>query len=360
MMNRYNRHIVLDDIGVKGQEKISGAKVLVVGAGGLGCPVLLYLAAAGVGQLGIIDFDNVEVSNLQRQVLFGESNLGLNKALAAKVRLSDLNSEIELRAYPERLTPTNAVNLFSKYDLVIDGSDNFATRYLVNDACIISGKPMVYGAIYKFEGQVSVFNKNNGPSYRCLFPVPPRPGQSLSCDSIGVLGVLPGIIGSMMANEALKIILDKPGILSGKMLCYDSRSATVSHFKITRSESGIQDIKSRGVQISNLDYHDACDLSPKEISAQEAIALDDAVFYDLREPHEQPRLDITDFKRVPMGKLGDHLELFDHDHPKILVCQSGIRSLNAVSQLEQYGVANCFSLKEGALALNQLIKFNYE
>src|SRR5690606_19253182 len=219
MTNRYSRHIILSEIGQAGQDKLLSAKVLVIGAGGLGCPVLQYLAAAGIGTLGIIDFDVVEISNLQRQVLFGTSSLGKNKAEAAKKHLEDLNPEISIMAYAEKLTYQNALELFKNYDIIVDGSDNFETRYLVNDACIITNKPLVFGAIYKFEGQVSVFNYQNGPSYRCLFPNPPQKDTVPNCSEIGVLGVLPGIIGSMQANEVLKIILGIGSTLSGKLLC---------------------------------------------------------------------------------------------------------------------------------------------
>ncbi|MBT8253048.1 MAG: HesA/MoeB/ThiF family protein, partial [Bacteroidia bacterium] len=241
-MKRYNRHIVLPEIGKQGQNKISAARVLVIGAGGLGCPVLMYLAAAGVGTLGIIDFDVVEESNLQRQVLFGNSSLGLNKALMAKERLNDLNPTINIDAYPERLTSVNALDLFNNYDIVVDGSDNFGTRYLVNDASIITKTPLVYGAIYKFEGQLSVFNYDEGPSYRCLFSTPPKAGTVPNCDEIGVLGVLPGIIGTMQANEVLKIILQNEGVLSGRLLCYDSRSAKFYEIGVKRSDSLINKV----------------------------------------------------------------------------------------------------------------------
>ena len=180
-MNRYNRHIILSEIGLEGQHKINMAKVLVVGAGGLGCPVLQYLAAAGIGTLGIIDFDIVSESNLQRQVLFGSSSLGINKAIAAKKRLEDLNTSITIHAYPKKLNYKNAISFFKEYDIIVDGTDNFKTRYLVSDACIITKKPLVYAGIYKFEGQVSVFNYNNGPSYRCLFPTPPRAEEIPNC-----------------------------------------------------------------------------------------------------------------------------------------------------------------------------------
>ena len=223
-MERYSRHIALNEIGVRGQEKISKAKVLVVGAGGLGCPVLQYLAAAGIGTLGIVDFDVVEESNLQRQILYGTSTTGENKALAAKKKLEDLNPTISIDAIPEKLAYSNVVSLFNQYDIIVDGSDNFETRYLINDAALITNRPVVFGAIFKFEGQLSVFNYNNGPTYRCLFPVPPTKENIPNCSEVGVLGVLPGIVGSMQANEVLKIVLGIGEVLSGKLCCYNSKT----------------------------------------------------------------------------------------------------------------------------------------
>ena len=240
--SRYHRQIILPEIGEEGQKKLNAAKVLVIGAGGLGCPVLQYLSGAGIGTIGIIDFDVVETSNLHRQVLYGKNDVGTNKALAAKKRLSDLNPDIVINVYPEKLTVKNALTLFADYDIVIDGSDNFSTRYLVNDACIITGKPLVYGAIFKYQGQVSVFNYNNGPSYRCLFPEPPSAGTVPSCSEIGVIGVLPGIIGSFQANEVLKMILGIGEVLDGKLMMYDSLSTQFSTFSIQRVASQIESV----------------------------------------------------------------------------------------------------------------------
>ena len=359
-MERYHRHIIMPEIGLNGQEKLSRARVLVIGAGGLGCPVLQYLAAAGIGTLGIIDFDMVERSNLQRQVLFGDSTLGKNKALAAKERLSDLNQEITINAYPERLTPGNALEHFKDYDIIVDGSDNFGTRYLVNDACVLSGKPFVYGAIYKFEGQVAVFNYNGGPTYRCLFPLPPRSGSNIDCNSIGVLGVLPGIIGTMQANEVLKIVLGSEQLLSGQMLCYDSRSATTYKIGISAREDEIKRVKVGGLDVNNPIYEDKCIISAPEVTAEEAFDFSDAIYYDLRESHEVPKLELTDYSSIPMSRLHDNIELFRNNKPKILICQSGVRSLNAVGILTQAGITNCYSLKGGVISLNQKTKSTYE
>ena len=244
MTDRYNRHIIISEIGQRGQNKLSSAKVLMVGAGGLGCPVLQYLVAAGIGTIGIIDFDIVEKSNLQRQVLYGESSLGENKAIAAKTKLKDLNNEIEILAYPEKLTFQNAIDLFRQFDIIVDGTDNFETRYLINDACILTDKPLVFGAIYKFQGQVSVFNYKNGPTYRCAFPVKPIQSEIPNCSQVGVLGVLPGVIGTMQANEVLKIVLGIGDVLSGRLLCYDALTNQTSTIKLNRSDNEIQKVMS--------------------------------------------------------------------------------------------------------------------
>jgi len=213
--NRYSRHILLDKVGLAGQEKLKSAKVLVIGAGGLGCPILQYLTAAGVGTIGIIDFDVVDETNLQRQILFNVDDVGKSKAQCAQVHLSKQNPFVNFQVYNERINTQNALELFNQYDIIVDGTDNFSTRYLVNDSCVIANKPLVYGAIFKFEGQVAVFNYNNGPTYRCLFPEPPKAGSVPNCSDVGVMGVLPGLIGTQQANETIKIILQIGEVLSG-------------------------------------------------------------------------------------------------------------------------------------------------
>ncbi|MDO7613816.1 MAG: HesA/MoeB/ThiF family protein, partial [Crocinitomicaceae bacterium] len=288
-MERYSRHILLNEVGQKGQEKISNARVLVVGAGGLGCPVLQYLTAAGVGELGIIDDDLVEMSNLQRQVLYGTSSLGLNKAEAAKKRLEDLNPSIIIHAYSEKLSISNAISLFEKYTIIVDGTDNFETRYLINDAAILTKRPVVYGAIYKFEGQLSVFNYKDGPSYRCLFPEPPQNPEAANCSQVGVLGVLPAIIGSMQANEVLKIILEIKGVLTGKLSCYDAKTSNVHHIKITKNERLINEIKNRPLkkEVSLL-----CTSNIQEITVEKALKKANVIFLDVREMGEEPTLEM--------------------------------------------------------------------
>lgn len=354
-MSRYNRHIILSEIGQQGQDKLSKAKVLVIGAGGLGCPVLQYLTAAGIGTLGIIDFDVVEESNLQRQVLFGTSSLGENKALAAKQRLEDLNSKINIVAYPEMLSSQNALVLFEQYDIIVDGSDNFSTRYLVNDAAILSGKPFVYGAIYKFEGQVSVFNYNNGPSYRCLFSSPPKGGSVANCSEVGVLGVLPGIIGTMMANEVIKIILEFEHVLSGKLLCYNSRTTQMSTLKINKKQIEIDKVLDNK-QLSDIYEIEDCETFVNEISHHELSILNDFQFIDVREPDEQPKLEVDNCIAIPIDKLESRLNELDIHKVQVLFCQSGMRSKKAAKMLLENKFKNVYSFKDGIHPLIEALK----
>ncbi|MBV1924788.1 MAG: molybdopterin-synthase adenylyltransferase MoeB [Flavobacteriaceae bacterium] len=355
-MERYSRHIILSEIGQEGQDKLNLAKVLVVGAGGLGCPVLQYLAGAGIGTIGIIDFDVVSKSNLQRQVLFGTSTLGENKAIAAKQRLEDLNDSIIINAYPEKLTHQNATSLFSEYDIIVDGTDNFETRYLINDASIITKKPLVFGGIYKFEGQISVFNYNNGPSYRCLFPNPPEAGSVPNCSEIGVLGVLPGIIGSMQANEVLKIILALGQNLSGKLLCYNALTLQSSIIKIKKSENEINKVleKSETFQLQNQPIN-TCNPMSIFVSIQDIFQEENIQFIDVRETHELPKVNELDITSIPLSELENQVSKLDSDKKKVLFCQAGIRSRSAVLFLQQQNIENCFSLIEGASGINSFI-----
>lgn len=358
-MNRYNRHIILSEIGPDGQDKLSKAKVLVIGAGGLGCPILQYLAAAGVGTIGIIDFDKVELSNLQRQVLFGASSLGENKAIAAKNRLEDLNSDIVINAYPEALTYQNALELFNQYDIIIDGSDNFETRYLVNDACIITNKPLVFGAIYKFEGQVSVFNYQNGPSYRCLFPNPPQKDTVPNCSEIGVLGVLPGIIGSMQANEIIKLILGIGDVLSGKLLCYNSLSNQTSTLRINRNEPVINEVLNEQSTFGKRALNINCEAEAL-ISIQKVINKENIQIIDVREMHEQPKVDELPIESIPLSTIQYNLEQFNSGKEKYFFCQSGTRSKRAVAYLKEQGISNCCSIEEGALEIKNYLEEQYK
>ena len=357
---RYNRHIILSEIGQSGQDKLSNAKVLVIGVGGLGCPVLLYLTAAGIGTIGIVDFDVVDISNLQRQVLFGTSMLGMNKAIAAKQRLEDLNNEISITAYPEKLNHKNAIDLFNQYDIIVDGTDNFETRYLVNDACIIANKPLVFGAIYKFEGQVSVFNYKNGPSYRCLFPNPPEKDSVPNCSEIGVLGVLPGIIGTMQANEVLKIILGIGHMLSGKLLCYNALTLQNSILKINRLEETIESVLKDKENFHKKDTDFSCDVEVISISIETVLTEENIQFIDVREIHEQPKIEDLPITYIPLNQLENSLDKIDDTKKKAIFCQSGIRSKKAVSILQEFNINDCFSVIEGASEIKNKIKKHYK
>ena len=244
-MKRYSRHITLSEVGLVGQLKIAESKVLVIGAGGLGSPLLLYLTAAGVGTIGIVDFDKISESNLQRQVLFREQDLNINKAISAKKLLNARNSDIEIKSYPHIFDTSNALELVQDYDIVVDCTDNFRTRYLINDACVKLGKPFVFAAIYKFEGQLSVFNYKGGPTYRCLFPTPPKAGEVPNCEEVGVLGVLPGVLGMYQANEVLKIILSIGSVLSGQLLSINLLTNDQRLLRFNKIEAEIESIKNR-------------------------------------------------------------------------------------------------------------------
>ena len=360
-MNRYSRHIALSEIGQAGQNKLLNAKVLVIGAGGLGCPILQYLAAAGVGNIGIVDFDTIELSNLQRQVLFGSASIGLNKAEAAKTRLQDLNNTISITAYPKKLTHQNSLSLFKNYDIIVDGTDNFETRYLINDAAIITNKPVVFGAIYKFEGQVSVFNYKAGPSYRCLFSDQQEKEQSGHCEDVGVLGVLPGIIGSMQANEVLKMILEIGNILSGKLLIYNALNFQTSVIKINKSEEEINKILNEKHAFETKTMSFSCNSETTQISIEEALKKENIQFVDVREPSELPKIEHITITSIPLNDLEDNLEQLETNKVLILFCQSGKRSKQAVSILKHLKINNCFSIKETSSEIKKhLENINYE
>lgn len=357
-MARYDRHIILSEIGKKGQEKLLNAKVLVIGAGGLGCPVLQYLVAVGVGTLGIMDFDIVSESNLQRQILFGKSSLGLNKAIAAKNRLQDLNDTISIRSFTKKLTHQNAIALFKMYDIIVDGTDNFASRYLINDASIITGKPLVSAGIYKFEGQVSVFNYKNGPSYRCLFPTPPKKGDTPNCSENGVLGVLPGIIGTMQANEVLKLILNIGDLLSGKVLYYNALTTQSSVLKINRSKKEIQKVLASESFFDTLGDEINCE-SPVPVASIKAVYKNkNCLFIDVREPGELPIVNGLNSILIPFSELEKNIEKLNSDKTKFIFCQAGVKSKQAVSILQQYNINNSLSLTEGAAEIKDFITKN--
>jgi len=351
-LSRYSRHISLKEIGITGQNKINASKVLVIGAGGLGCPILQYLVGAGVGTIGIVDFDIVDESNLQRQILFGTSSIGKNKAEVAKEVLQHLNPTINIQVYNKKLNPKNSIAIIEPYDIVVDATDNFASRYLINDASVILGKPLVYGAIYKFEGQLTVFNYKNGPSYRCVFPNPPKKGTMPNCSEVGVLGVLPGIIGTMQANEVLKIILNIGEPLSGKLYCFNALTNQSSTISIARNEEQISKIISREFNFETLDDAFFCASITSEITIENTIN-EDIQYIDVRELNEQPRMDLECLLEIPLGDLSNQIKFILKDKKTIVFCQTGIRSKQAVSILKEHNVSNCYSLKEGVSAFGK-------
>ena len=339
------------------------ASVLVIGAGGLGCPVLSYLTGAGVGQIGIIDFDTVDISNLHRQVLFNSADIGKNKAQCAAKHLQDLNPLVKLEVYPEKLTTENALELFEKYDLIIDGTDNFSTRYLVNDAAVITGKPIVYGSIHKFQGQVSVFNYQDGPTYRCLFPEPPQPEAIQNCSEIGVLGVLPGIIGTQQGNEAIKIILGIGEPLRGKLLIYDALNAEYTKLTFERNPAEVAEVLNRKTTFKEYDYDLFCGVNQlnddHEISANsfsEYLNKAGVMIVDLREEWEMPRLEGENVYVIPVSQIDRHIEDLKTAEKVILVCQTGKRSTQMKMHLETtYKMKGLFNLSGGVQMIKSTI-----
>ena len=342
-LKRYNRHIILPEIGMEGQQKLKLAKVLVIGAGGLGCPLLQYLAAAGVGTIGVVDSDKVDESNLHRQILYSSNDVGENKADIASKKLAELNPFIKIIPIVSYLNSENALQYFSDYDIIIDGSDNFATRYLVNDVCVILNKPFVSGSIFKFQGQISVFNFNDGPTYRCLYP---EPGDIPNCAEVGVLGVLPGIVGCLMANETIKIIIGNGEVLSGKLLVFDSLTMQFNTFGFSTVEEN-KNIKT----LSNYDFF--CETTDtKEITADELkskILLSEKFqLIDVREPYEYEIKNIGGVL-IPLGELENNLDKISTTLPVIIHCLSGMRSKKAIELLKQKGYKNLANLKNGLI-----------
>ncbi len=350
MNKRYIRQIQLDEVGLSGQQKLSNAKVLVVGAGGLGCPILQYLTTCGIGTLGIVDHDVVSLSNLHRQILYQKADVGMPKALVAQQKLTALNPEIAVKAYTTALTADNCLELIEPYDVVVDGTDNFVTRYLINDACLILGKPMVFGALYKFEGQVSVFNYKDGPSYRCLYPNPPAADEVPNCNDIGVLGIVPGIIGMLQANEVLKMILGLGEVLSGTVLYLNTLNYQQRLFSFSKNEALIKIIKN-SVKPKAVATDDCIFTASRSL---EAIEDDHNVLWiDVREFEETPVIHAENLLNIPLSSFESSLEIPNDQRVKLFFCQSGMRSQKATQLAIEKGIQNCFSLKEGAPQLQQ-------
>jgi molybdopterin/thiamine biosynthesis adenylyltransferase/rhodanese-related sulfurtransferase len=359
---RYSRHLIMPEVGMQGQLKIKQAKVLCIGTGGLGAPLGLYLAAAGVGRLGLIDFDVVDSTNLQRQVLFGSSDVGKLKTQAAANRLRDLNPDIRIDTYDTQLTSANAFELFKDYDVIVDGTDNFPTRYLVNDASVMMGKLNVYGSIFRFEGQITVFGAPDGPCYRCLYPEPPPPGLVPSCAEGGVLGVLPGIVGTIQAAEALKLIIGKGDPLIGRLLLFDALAMKFRELKL-RKNRDCPVCGTHPTVTKLIDYAEFCGIRGEEapstvgnvpeITARELKARldrgDDLYVLDVREPHEYQICNINGHL-IPLGELPQRVHELDSSQEIVAHCKSGKRSAQAVEFLRGAGFKKVQNLKGGILA----------
>lgn len=359
---RYSRHLLLPEVGMEGQLKLKQAKVVMIGAGGLGAPVGLYLAAAGVGRIGAVDFDVVDASNLQRQVIHGTSDLGRKKLDSAADRMHDINPNVHVEKYDTGLTSENAFEILKDYDIVIDGTDNFPTRYLVNDACVLLKKPNVYGSIFRFEGQATVFAYEDGPCYRCLYPEPPPPGLVPSCAEGGVLGILPGLIGLIQATEAVKIILGVGETLKNRLLLYDALHMRFRELKLKRDRN-CPVCGDHPTVTKLIDYQEFCGIRPMASQATPAEGVidpvevkqklnrgDDFTLIDVREPHEYQIAKIPGAKLIPLGELQKHLTELDPQAEIVAHCKTGGRSQKAVDLLKQNGFKNVRNMTGGITA----------
>jgi adenylyltransferase/sulfurtransferase len=358
---RYSRHLLIPEVGLVGQQRLKAASVLVIGTGGLGSPVLLYLAAAGVGHLGLVDFDEVDASNLQRQILHGTGMLGVRKVESARQRLLDLNPHIVVDAYDEPFTSANAMRIADNYEIIVDASDNFPTRYLSSDLCVLTGKPNVFGAIYRFDGQVSVFDARRGPCYRCLFPEPPPPGLVPTCAEGGVFGVLPGVIGAIQATETIKLLLGIGETLIGRLLLYSALDMTFETVKLKKNPS----CKVCGPQpeiTALIDYAEFCgvpsvehpyayEASEQEVDPQElALRLHSSTppaVIDVREPHELEISHLRGAINIPLGVLAARLAELDSAQEYVVMCRSGTRSAQALDLLTGAGFRKVSNLRGG-------------
>jgi sulfur-carrier protein adenylyltransferase/sulfurtransferase len=359
---RYSRHLIMPEVGMEGQKKLKAASVLMIGTGGLGAPLGMYLAAAGVGRLGIVDFDVVDASNLQRQIVHGTKDVGRKKIESARDRLGDINPHIKIETYEMRLSSENALELFREYDVIADGTDNFPTRYLVNDACVLTGKPNVYGSIFRFEGQASVFWADRGACYRCLYPEPPPPGLVPSCAEGGVLGVLPGIVGAIQANETIKLILNDGEPLINRLLLFDAWKMRFRELKLRKDPQCPVCGENRTVK-SLIDYEQFCGLKTaneekaemEEITAIELKnrldAGDDVQIIDVREPHEYDIARIPDSRLIPLKEVVSRMNEIDSSRETIVHCKMGGRSAKAIEALQKAGFnGRLVNLKGGITA----------
>jgi adenylyltransferase/sulfurtransferase len=353
---RYSRHLLLPDVGIEGQRKLKGARVLLIGAGGLGSPAALYLAAAGIGTLGLVDFDIVDRTNLQRQILHGTSTLGRSKLESAALRIRDINPHVQVELFETRLTSTNALDIIRGFDVVADGTDNFPTRYLVNDACVLLGKPNVYGSIFRFEGQASVFYAKEGPCYRCLYREPPPPGLVPSCAEGGVLGVLPGIIGSIQALETIKLILGAGNSLIGRLLLFDALKLQFREL-VLQKDPECPVCGAHPTVTKLIDYEAFCGIGAEpayagpEISATtlqvERQSNPNLIVVDVREPHEHAIAHLEGARLIPLGELPTRLGELDGHAEIVTLCHHGMRSMKALEILKGAGFGKVRSLQGG-------------
>ena len=358
-IRRYSRHLIMPEVGLAGQRKLKSASVLLIGTGGLGSPLALYLAAAGIGKLGLVDFDVVDESNLQRQIIHGTSTLGMSKLDSAAVRIRDLNPFVELETYNVALSSENALDIMRPYDIVIDGTDNFPTRYLVNDACVLLGKPNVYGSIFRFEGQASVFGTKEGPCYRCLYPEPPPPGLVPSCAEGGVFGVLPGIIGTIQATEAIKLIIGRGEPLIGRLMLFDALAMRFRELKL-RKNPECPLCGDHPTVTELIDYQVFCGITAETATLPEAEritpqALADTLnqdvaqpfLLDVREPHEWEIAHLDGATLIPLNTLPGHLDELPRDQEIVVYCKGGTRSAKALNTLKDAGFRNLRNLEGG-------------
>ncbi len=362
-IGRYSRHLIMPEVAVDGQKKLKAAKVLTIGTGGLGSPLALYLAAAGVGTIGIVDFDVVDESNLQRQIIHGTSDVGRPKIESARDRIKEINPNVNVVAYEEALTSENALDIFKDYDVIVDGTDNFPTRYLVNDACVLLGKPNVYGSIFRFEGQASVFYAEEGPCYRCLYPEPPPPGLVPSCAEGGVLGILPGAIGVVQATETVKLILGTGEPLIGRLMLYDALNMKFREMKL-RKDPNCPVCGENPTVTELIDYQEFCGI-PQAVEADrreegqvpeitvtdlnEKLNNGGLTVLDVREPHEYDVANIG-ARLIPLGELPQRLVELDQNAHYAVHCRSGARSAKAVKLMQDAGFGDVKNVKGGILA----------
>lgn len=366
---RYSRHLIMPEVGMEGQKKLKASKVLMIGAGGLGSPLGMYLAAAGIGKLGIVDFDVVDETNLQRQLLHSTNDVGRSKLESAKEKINQLNPNVKVETYETMLNSENALDILKNYDIIVDGTDNFPTRYLVNDACVLLGKPYVYGSIFRFEGQVTVFDAENGPCYRCLYPTPPPPGLVPSCAEGGVIGVLPGIIGSLQALETIKLITGIGDSLIGRLILFDALKFKTRELKLRKNPEC--PVCGENPTLHELiDYQQFCGITSEDENGEIADQIsvydlknkldinDDIFLLDVREPHEYEINNINNGYLIPVNDLPERINELDSSREIVVYCKTGRRSANAVNFLKKAGFRKVKNLVGGITAWAEKIDKN--